>query len=184
MGGSLRRHRKHKPRIIKRQKKKRHVKSNVPPELVVNAAEMKEKLGVEPEWDSDDHVEGNYQRAGLVVDANAGYGRNKRRDVLKDKAEANPEQLDAEVQDDELRAAFAKVRTTGKAAPKRLTSHQRQIVGRLLEAHGDDVAAMQHDRKLNPMQHSQGVLKALIESFRYWKEGSGVDFRVPNKRLW
>ncbi len=99
------------------------------------------------EWDSDDHVEGNYQRAGLVADANAAFGRNKRRDVLKDKvcsllspgslppppllpllcrgrqhvilmnphlaaalqAEANPEQLDAEVQDDELRAACAKV---------------------------------------------------------------------------
>lgn len=112
-----------------------------------------------PQWDSDDHVEGNYQRSGLVVDANVGYGRNKRRDVLKEKvgeagpaaaaaaggrcwlpcsqgcaaphcsallswrlafphcspskpmlqAEANPEQLDAEVQDDELRAAFAQV---------------------------------------------------------------------------
>ena len=145
-------------------------------------------------------------------------------------SEANPEQLDAEVQDDELRAAFAQVgsaapcactlvavpllaaachvcepwfsslsvplpsrpppaavaqmRSSGKAAPKRLTTHQRQIVGRLLAAHGEDVAAMQHDRKLNPMQHSQGVLKAMIESFRFWKEGSGVDFRVPNKRLW
>lgn len=76
------------------------------------------------------------------------------------------------------------MRSSGKAAPKRLTTHQRQIVGRLLAAHGEDVAAMQHDRKLNPMQHSQGVLKAMIESFRFWKEGSGVDFRVPNKRLW
>lgn len=47
MGGSLRRHKKHKPRIIKRQKKKRHVKSEVPQELRVNAAEIKEKLGVE-----------------------------------------------------------------------------------------------------------------------------------------
>lgn len=47
MGGSLRRHKKHKPRIIKRQKKKRHVKSAAPQELVVNAAELKEKLGKE-----------------------------------------------------------------------------------------------------------------------------------------
>lgn len=117
-------------------------------------------------------MEGNYQRAGLVVDANAGYGRNKRRDVLKEKvrgdggpmnlllwavpavvlpswgwpvascpaptglsqravlplanaashlntvpqAEANPEQLDAEVQDDELRAACAKVGCRGLPA--------------------------------------------------------------------
>lgn len=41
-----------------------------------------------PQWDSDDHVEGNYQRSGLVVDANVGYGRNKRRDVLKEKVRA------------------------------------------------------------------------------------------------
>lgn len=86
MGGSLRRHKKHKPRIIKargrhacnrlhlvrsqrdrlllpsarrarilhrpalilqRQKKKKHVKSNVPQELVVNAEEIKQKLGIE-----------------------------------------------------------------------------------------------------------------------------------------
>ena len=76
------------------------------------------------------------------------------------------------------------IRSTGKAAPKRLTTHQRQIVGRLVAAHGEDVQAMFHDRKLNPMQHSQGVLTALIESFHHWKEGSGVDFRVPHKRLW
>lgn len=75
-------------------------------------------------------------------------------------------------------------RSTGKAAPKRLTTHQRQIVKQLIERHGDDVAAMQRDRKLNSMQHSQGVLTALLESYNHWGEGAGVDFRVPNKRLW
>lgn len=76
------------------------------------------------------------------------------------------------------------MRSTGKAAPKRLTTHQRQIVGRLVAAHGDDVAAMARDRKLNSMQHSQGVLRALLESYRHWGEGAGVDFRVPRKSLW
>ena len=76
------------------------------------------------------------------------------------------------------------MRSTGKAAPKRLTAHQRQIVGRLLAAHSDDVGAMARDRKLNTMQHSEGVLRQLVESFRHWGEGSGVDFRVPHKRLW
>ncbi len=76
------------------------------------------------------------------------------------------------------------MRSTGKAAPKRLTKHQRQIVGRLIERHGDDVQAMQHDRKLNSMQHSQGVLTQLIESYHYWTADAGVDFRVPHKRLW
>lgn len=209
----------------------------------------------------------NYERAGLVSDVNAAFGRNRRRDVLREKAETAPEMLDAPVQDDELKAACAQVgrhgprahasdaglsgagccrcggsdeqdgqacmrnvrarlrnrfqngagrgvrvghiarrkphraallspappgpasarlqvRSTGKALPKRLTSHQRQIVGRLLAAHGDDIPAMARDRKLNSMQHSEGVLRALVESYHYWKEGSGVDFRVPNKRLW
>lgn len=47
MGGSLRRHKKHKPRIIKRQAKKKFVKSTVPQDLVHNAEEMRQKLGVE-----------------------------------------------------------------------------------------------------------------------------------------
>lgn len=34
------------------------------------------------------------------------------------------------------------------------------------------------------MQHSPAVLRSLIESYHYWKEGSGVDFRVPHSRLW
>jgi hypothetical protein len=178
------------------------------------------------------------------MDVNAAFGRNARRDVLKDKVAQHPELLEAEP-DDEIKAACAQVggrvlqcggrlvlgafrgravvewpavvtgylaapacqclpshslpcpgpswpripaklqmRSTGKAAPKRLTTHQRQIVGRLLAAHGEDIHAMFHDRKLNPMQHSKGVLKALIESYHHWKEGSGVDFRVPHKRLW
>lgn len=32
---------------LQRQKKKKHVKSNVPQDLVVNAEEIKQKLGVE-----------------------------------------------------------------------------------------------------------------------------------------
>lgn len=47
MGGSLRRHKKHKPKIIKRHKKRPHVKSSVPQELVANAEEIRQKLGVE-----------------------------------------------------------------------------------------------------------------------------------------
>lgn len=39
----------------------------------------------------------------------------------------------------ELRVVCNKERKTGKAPPKRLTSHQRQIVERLVAAHGEDV---------------------------------------------
>jgi hypothetical protein len=47
MGKSIRRHRKHKPLIMKRHKKKPHVRSSVPQELVVNKEEIKERLGIE-----------------------------------------------------------------------------------------------------------------------------------------
>lgn len=47
MGGSLRRHKRHKPKVFKRKAKKRFVKSSVPQDLVANAAEMQQKLGVE-----------------------------------------------------------------------------------------------------------------------------------------
>ena len=43
----MRRHRKHQPRIIKRHSKKKHTKSQAPQELVVNAAEIGERVGVQ-----------------------------------------------------------------------------------------------------------------------------------------
>lgn len=54
-------------------------------------------------------MEGNYERAGLVADVNAAFGRNSRRDVLREKAEADPAALDAEPVDDEFKAACAQV---------------------------------------------------------------------------
>jgi hypothetical protein len=61
-----------------------------------------------PSWDEQDHVEGNYERAGLVADVNAAFGRNRRRDVLQEKVEQRPELLDQEP-DDEFKAACAQV---------------------------------------------------------------------------
>lgn len=65
-----------------------------------------------PEWDQQDHVDGNYERAGLVADVNAAFGRNRRRDVLKEKVEQHPEQLEQEP-DDEFKAACSQVRRQG-----------------------------------------------------------------------
>jgi hypothetical protein len=51
----------------------------------------------------------------------------------------------------ELRVVCNKERKTGKAPPKRLTSHQRQIVDKLIAAHGEDVqvshTASQHQKQ-------------------------------------
>lgn len=39
----------------------------------------------------------------------------------------------------EIRAATGKMRKSGKKAPAPLTAHQKQIVQRLLDAHGEDI---------------------------------------------
>ena len=123
------------------------------------------------------------ERMGLVADANAGWGRNAKQDTVMAAAEADPSLLEREP-DDELKAACGQQRSTGPVPPKRLTPHQRQIATRLIERHGSDLQAMVRDRQLNTMQHSEGVLQKLVESFNHWRPNSGVDFRVPNKRLW
>ena len=46
------------------------------------------------------------------MDVNAAFGRNARRDVLKDKVAQHPELLDAEP-DDEIKAACAQVGAGG-----------------------------------------------------------------------
>ena len=43
---------------------------------------------------------------------------------------------------------------------------------------------MMLDHKRNTMQLSEAVLKEMMRACDYWPEGSGVDFRVPKKRLW
>lgn len=120
------------------------------------------------------------------MDPNVGFGRKSdKRDVIIEAAgDIVNEENDVDVYvNDELKAALAKQRSTGKALPKKPTLHQRQIVARLVEAYGDDIDSMVRDRKLNSMQHSHGQLRKLIESCRYWKEGTHVDFRGKVKGL-
>ena len=53
-----------------------------------------------------------------------------------------------------------------KRPPKKLTTVQIRVIGKLIEAHGrDNVDAMAKDMKLNKMQHSPGVLKKMVESY-------------------
>lgn len=123
---------------------------------------------------------------GFVTDLNSGYGRNKKTSELPSlPPDAEDETINSNL-DDDLKAAMAKMRSTGKSIPKRITSHQRQIVEKLIAAHGSNIQDMARDRKLNKMQHSQGYLTKMIESYEYWKKDSknSVDFRVPNKGLW
>eukprot|EP00854_Cymbomonas_tetramitiformis_P006115 gene6116-7339_t len=88
--------------------------------------------------------------------------------------------------DDELRALCNKERKTGKAEPKMLTSMQRVIMKKLVDKHGDDPRAMARDRKLNPMQHSPGVLRMMIASYTAHESmvaAGKQNFRAPIKGL-
>lgn len=86
--------------------------------------------------------------------------------------------------DDETRAVENKVRHTGKREPKRLTTTQRAVIGKLMEKHGEDCDAMAKDIKLNKMQHTAAYLRDMIESLKFWGadgENTKHDFRAPHK---
>lgn len=125
---------------------------------------------------------------GFVANVNRNYGRNSRGDTLENKVVAIQECDDHEsgkANDEDLKAALGEMRSSGKAPPTRPTPRQRALIDRLVSAHGNDIDAMVRDRKLNSKQQSAGQLKKLIDRCAYWSSPQvGVDFRVPNKRLW
>ncbi len=43
---------------------------------------------------------------------------------------------------------------------------------------------MKRDTKRNSMLLPESKLKQMLQSYQTHGRGSGVDFRVPNKRLW
>lgn len=115
------------------------------------------------------------------MDPNEAHGRKTRGGI--DVSEANLK-TDEELDDDLRRSLGKESLVHGKAAPKRPTDRQRKIIEDLQLVYGDDVRSMAMDHKRNKMQLSAGVLTELIRACDYWPKGSGVDFRVPNKRLW
>jgi len=54
--------------------------------------------------------------------------------------------------------------------PRQQSSREEEWIAKLVEAHGDDFAAMVRDRKLNPMQQSQGDISRRIKR---WKQKHG-----------
>ena len=139
----------------------------------------------------------NYKNLGLVTDANTALERMKR-GPAKAKMDADEAELreelvfaseeeeeeEAEVTDKDLRSAMGLSRLDGPAAPARLTTIQRAAIGKLIAKYGDDLRAMVMDHKLNTMQHSEGVLRKMVASFRYWKPEAPTSFRAPKGRLW
>eukprot|EP00882_Tetradesmus_deserticola_P010806 GHRQ01011416.1.p2 GENE.GHRQ01011416.1~~GHRQ01011416.1.p2 ORF type:complete len:196 (+),score=75.08 GHRQ01011416.1:250-837(+) len=182
MGGSRRRLKRNAPKVkVGVVKRKKNSKAQVPVELLEQRPDLQKRLNTSAQWVEEQTLTRNYQANKFVLDPNEGFGRNKRTAPLKSKEEREAEDGGTYSDDDELRVVCNQQRKTGKAPPKRLTSHQRQIVEKLTAAHGEDVQAMFRDRKLNPMQHSVGKLTELLEAYRHWRPQDKHDFRVPNR---
>ncbi|KIZ06256.1 hypothetical protein MNEG_1701 [Monoraphidium neglectum] len=165
-------------------KRKKNQKAKLPKELTEARPDVEKRLQQKPEWEEEATLTTNYAANQFVLDPNEGFGRNLRPAPLKSKEEREAEDGETFSDDDEIRAATGNIRKTGKAAPQPLTAHQKQIVQRLIDAHGEDVKAWFRDTKLNRMQHSEGKLRELLESFKFHSkrpEGDRHDFRAPRK---
>jgi nucleolar protein 16 len=175
-------------KVSRRSKVKKNEKAKEPAELLNLHPDVKTKMGIDIEWDKEDTLWENYERNGLALDLNQKFGRSALRATLGAQAAtvAHTKGLDQVdwMDDDDLRVLRGESRKTGKAAPKRLTSTQIELVEALLKQHADDVDAMVRDIKINTYQHSAGQLKRLLASYAYWGgdwEATGVDFRAPKK---
>ncbi|CAL8469696.1 g9237 [Coccomyxa elongata] len=180
MGRSLRRAKKTRPKLTVKGKKKPRIKAKVPLEITSQRPSMGNKLGVEPQWDREKPLTSNYASNQVLLDPNAGFGRNAKPDIIQE-----GEEINSEVEsDDDLRALEGKCRRSGPAPLQKLTTHQRQIVERLKAAHGDNLEAMARDKKLNSMLMTAGKLRRLMAAYEARKDRGRCGFRVPNKRLW
>lgn len=188
MGGSLRRSKKYRPKLTIRKKRTPLIKCKVPLDITQNKTGVEEKLGITTVWSQQKRFSECYADSGLMSDPNSGYGRNSKKDGLQAvtlSSEERESKGEAAIDfDEDFEAACGKKRASGASLPAPLTSHQRSIVKRLLEAHGDDIEAMRRDSKLNSMLLPPAKLKRMIQSYRHYGDRRGVHFRVPIKRLW
>ena len=53
-----------------------------------------------------------------------------------------------------------------RTAPRKQSQREEEWIERLVEKYGDDYSAMVWDRKLNPMQQSEGDLKRRVKKWR------------------
>lgn len=149
----------------------------------------------ETKWDIHKTPTENYAAMGLELDGVPRMGRNsKPKNKIEEMVEGGEFQLDANDEEktfqsdayDELRAICYKERSTGKALPQRLTTNQRNVIEKLIKAHGSDIVKMAKDIKLNRMQHSQGVLRKMVTSFISYPclaDGGHRGFHAPKKSL-
>ncbi|KAK9826477.1 hypothetical protein WJX81_003338 [Elliptochloris bilobata] len=183
MAGSRRRLKKTRTVVSMKKRNKLRTVARVPNEISAGRLSIPQKLGAEANWDQEKTLISNYQRNGFLADPNAGFGRNKRPAGTLEVAVLE-EGADAAESDDDLRTVEGKQRRSGKAPLTKLTTHQRQVMQRLTDAHGDDVEAMVRDTKLNSMLLPASKLHKLLASYKVFGDRGRCPFRVPNKRLW
>eukprot|EP01025_Chloroclados_australasicus_P024877 TRINITY_DN24936_c0_g1_i1.p4 TRINITY_DN24936_c0_g1~~TRINITY_DN24936_c0_g1_i1.p4 ORF type:complete len:198 (-),score=14.19 TRINITY_DN24936_c0_g1_i1:866-1399(-) len=175
MGRSLRRAKKFRPKVrIGLQKRKKNLNSRIPLDLAMKDQKqmLQQKLGLKSmNWETTDTVTENYSNIGLVQNAN----------TFKNINNVTEEQLPPEGQKDDIDYL---IQNKPRTVPKKITPRQRRLIGKLIEAHGEDVEGMVKDMKLNPFLLSAGTLKRIINGYYYWKESDGVDFFAPRKKLW
>lgn len=59
---------------------------------------------------------------------------------------------------------------TKKPKPRQQSQFEKEWIERLVAKHGDDIAAMSRDRKLNPRQQTEGDIGRRV---KIWREGKG-----------
>ena len=162
--------------------------------------------GGRTDWNQEKSLVTNYERNGLVSNANGFYfagGRNALQNTetttsdekdetakTRTRRVATENALTKNSDRDELRKAVGVASSTGVARPKRLTPRQRRLCEAMTNKHGkDNVEKMFRDIKLNTMQKTKGELRQMLESYEYYKEENEatdgrirVDFRAPTKR--
>lgn len=70
----------------------------------------------------------------------------------------------------EAEAAAEEARLVAKKQPRKQSTREEEWIAKLVEKYGDDYGKMTRDRKLNPMQQSEGDLRRRI---RRWKDKHG-----------
>lgn len=157
----------------------------MPLEILAGRTNMEAKLGSQAIWDDQERLHGNYVANGLMADANAGFGRNSgAAHPIQEIAAAIEAGEEAEDSDDDLRQAEGKQRRDGqRAGLSKPTTHQQQILERLIQAHGGDLEAMVKDRKLNSMLLPASKLRKLIEGYKFYGRTGRCQFRTPIKHL-
>mmetsp|Transcript_41026 Transcript_41026/g.49782 ORF Transcript_41026/g.49782 Transcript_41026/m.49782 type:complete len:196 (+) Transcript_41026:281-868(+) len=170
------------------------IKPRAPPAPVVLPGDGEIQV---TEWDNTKTQTQNYKALGLFSDPKLRGGRNNFQ-TKKTEEEEEEDSIDEDEtedteevkelkqkHDDELKGTLGESRSTGIRDPPKLTTMQRIIVGKMVDAHGGDFRAMARDRKLNKMQHSEGKLKLLVEGYLAYPElekGGSRGFHAPKKR--